>query len=139
MDHADKETKVVLLDAIRPLLPAIRQTPHGRRIQSKMMDGRASGTSSGHITPQNTAAPGQLPLGNPVTAGPSHQHAGPAPAGFTNPAAGNYGGPNGYSAPIVSPQPYRNNNGPLNQLQAAVNQAFPPYGRPQQPNGVNYR
>ncbi|PGH18866.1 hypothetical protein AJ79_00279 [Helicocarpus griseus UAMH5409] len=55
MDFADPDTRARLIEAIRPILPAIRQTPHGRRIAGKIMSvenqGRASGGSSGQITP----------------------------------------------------------------------------------------
>lgn len=68
MDFADPEMKVKLVEAIRPILPAIRQTPHGRRIAGKMMGadgagsgpGRLSGGSSGQITP-NDMTSGQIP------------------------------------------------------------------------------
>lgn len=64
MDFADPETRVRMVDAIRPILPSIRQTPHGRRIAGKMVgaegSGRASGSPSGQVTP-NESTPGQLP------------------------------------------------------------------------------
>lgn len=68
MDFADPETKTKLVEAIRPILPSIRQTPHGRRIAGKMMGvdgagsgpGRLSGASSGQITP-NDMTSGQIP------------------------------------------------------------------------------
>lgn len=68
MDFADPEMKTKLVDAIRPILPTIRQTPHGRRIAGKMMgvdgagsgQGRLSGASSGQITP-NDMTSGQIP------------------------------------------------------------------------------
>lgn len=57
MDFADPETRTKLTEAIRPILPSIRQTPHGRRIAGKMMSaesqGRASSGSSGQITPND--------------------------------------------------------------------------------------
>jgi hypothetical protein len=37
IDFADPESRTTLMDAIRPILPAIRQTPHGRRIAGKMV------------------------------------------------------------------------------------------------------
>lgn len=37
MDHADPETRHLLVDRIRPILPSMRQTPHGRRIAGKIM------------------------------------------------------------------------------------------------------
>ncbi len=61
MDYADPDTKMRMVDTIRPILPAIKQTPHGRRIASKIMgadgQGRLSGTSSGQMTPNESSAP----------------------------------------------------------------------------------
>ncbi|EPS29625.1 hypothetical protein PDE_04575 [Penicillium oxalicum 114-2] len=55
MDFADTETRQRIVDAIRPILPSIRQTPHGRRIAGKIMaaegSGRSSAQGSGQITP----------------------------------------------------------------------------------------
>jgi len=36
LDYADVRTKQRMVDAITPILPAIKQTPHGRRIASKI-------------------------------------------------------------------------------------------------------
>jgi Pumilio-family RNA binding repeat len=59
MDYADPDTKMRMIDTIRPILPAIKQTPHGRRIANKIMgaegQGRLSGTSSGQMTPNDQA------------------------------------------------------------------------------------
>jgi len=62
MEHVDPQTKLRIVDAVRPILPAIKQTPHGRRIASKIMGGsdgpgRVSGTSSGQMTPNENFAP----------------------------------------------------------------------------------
>lgn len=38
MDFADEETKAQMYDNIRPILPAIRHTPHGRRIAAKIQE-----------------------------------------------------------------------------------------------------
>jgi hypothetical protein len=69
MDFADPETRQHIVDAIRPILPSIRQTPHGRRILNKMSNaegsGRSSGNSSGQATPNehppNHAPNAQIP------------------------------------------------------------------------------
>ncbi|KAI1994799.1 hypothetical protein LOZ51_001322 [Ophidiomyces ophidiicola] len=57
MDYADPETRLALIEAIRPILPAIRQTPHGRRIAGKIMSidsqSRANGSISGQLTPND--------------------------------------------------------------------------------------
>ncbi|KAL1968720.1 hypothetical protein VTN77DRAFT_1546 [Rasamsonia byssochlamydoides] len=64
MDFADPEMRARLVEAIRPILPSIRQTPHGRRIAGKMTgpegSGRTSSNPSGQVTP-NEMASGQLP------------------------------------------------------------------------------
>ncbi|KAF5866130.1 hypothetical protein ETB97_000664 [Aspergillus alliaceus] len=64
MDFADSETRARLVDSIKPILPSIRQTPHGRRIAGKMMaaegSGRGSATTSGQVTP-NEMNSAQLP------------------------------------------------------------------------------
>ena len=63
MDFADPITKAQLVENIRPILPAIRSTPYGRRIQGKVnaIDGR-SGGSSGQMTPNETPGLGLIPL-----------------------------------------------------------------------------
>jgi hypothetical protein len=65
MDFVDADTRTRLMDVIRPILPSIRQTPHGRRIAGKMAgaesSGRTSGNPSGQVTP-NDMTSGQLPV-----------------------------------------------------------------------------
>lgn len=71
MDFADPSTRTRLVDNIRPLLPAIRSTPYGRRIQGKVqaIDGR-SGSSSGQMTPVEVPGSGQIPLDTHTTSRP---------------------------------------------------------------------
>ena len=69
MDYADAETKSRLVEAIRPILPSVRQTPHGRRIQSKIMALDGQGRFSGNGTP-NERASGQVPLSLQMTPTP---------------------------------------------------------------------
>lgn len=69
MDYADPETKGRLVEAIRPLLPLVRQTPHGRRIQSKIMAQDGQGRFSGSGTPTDRSS-GQIPLGLQMTSSP---------------------------------------------------------------------
>lgn len=63
MDYADDETKARLIDNIRPILPAIRHTPYGRRIQGKIQDydngmGMGGGApGNARIMPANLASP----------------------------------------------------------------------------------
>ncbi|KAL6720161.1 hypothetical protein ACLMJK_002082 [Lecanora helva] len=94
MDYADVETKGRLVEAIRPLLALVRQTPHGRRIQSKIMsqDGHGQGRFSGSGTPTDRSS-GQIPLGLQMTTSPMNN----------NPS---------YAAPINGYNPMNNNFSP---------------------------
>ena len=73
LEYADPDTKNKLIDAIRPMLPAIRQTPHGRRIQNKILGGESHGRGrlSGPATPHDATTPGQIPLARPMQKVPS--------------------------------------------------------------------
>ncbi|KIX94095.1 uncharacterized protein Z520_10121 [Fonsecaea multimorphosa CBS 102226] len=46
MEYADPATKMRLVDSIRPILPLIKQTPHGRRIASKILGNDVPGRGS---------------------------------------------------------------------------------------------
>ncbi|KAK2591425.1 hypothetical protein QQS21_010889 [Conoideocrella luteorostrata] len=52
-----------LVEQVRPVLPQIRTSPHGRRIQAKVSayDSRGSADSSGQVTPADNTQ-GQIPL-----------------------------------------------------------------------------
>jgi hypothetical protein len=62
LEYATPHMKHRIVEAIRPILPAIRGTPYGRRIQAKISayDSK-SGQSSGQITPADNTQ-GQIPL-----------------------------------------------------------------------------
>lgn len=81
MDYADPDTKTRLVDAIRPILPAVRQTPHGRRIQSKIMALDGQGRFSGSGTP-NDRSSGQVPLSSQMTT--THQNHTPSVNGYSH-------------------------------------------------------
>lgn len=68
LDYADPETKTKLVDAIRPILPAIRQTPYGRRIQSKIIgnEGQGRGRLSGGPATPNDVSSGQIPIAKSI-------------------------------------------------------------------------
>ncbi len=84
MDYADSDTKARLIDAIRPILPAVRQTPHGRRIQSKILAMDGQGRFSGSGTP-NDRSSGQIPLALQMTSSPMSGSAYTAPTnGYNN-------------------------------------------------------
>lgn len=61
MEYADPELRMRMIEVIRPVIPAIKGTPHGRRIATKIMgaegQARLSGTSSGQMTPSDSSAP----------------------------------------------------------------------------------
>lgn len=120
MDYADAETKSRLIDHIRPILPAIRQTPYGRRISGKIQeyDNRLNGGINSALSPSGTMSPGQL------TSTPFRSGGSGSMGAYTSPMSqvGNYGVAN-----MTSPTPHRH-HGPLNML-AQVGQ--------QQTNGFN--
>ena len=118
MDFADADTKARLVENIRPILPAIRSTPYGRRIQGKIqaLDSR-SGASSGQITPNDGSAPGQIPLsGRQSLSNGSTPHrrqssafshsttfGSPSIGGIGgSPGSGLFGNGSGYDTPIAS-------------------------------------
>lgn len=70
MDFCDPDTRNRIVEAVRPILPSIRQTPHGRRIAGKIMaadtNGRSNGSSaatSGQATPNEVSNTAQVPKG----------------------------------------------------------------------------
>lgn len=57
MEFADPETRIRIIEAVRPLVHSIRGTPHGRRIAGKILSAESSGrSSSGHVTPNELSA-----------------------------------------------------------------------------------
>lgn len=63
LEFATPHQKYRLVESIRPILPQIRTTPYGRRIQAKVSayDNRGSASSSGQVTPADNTQ-GQIPL-----------------------------------------------------------------------------
>ena len=63
LEYSTPHQKYRLVEAIRPILPTIRNTPYGRRIQAKIstFDSRGNVTSSGQTTPADNTQ-GQIPL-----------------------------------------------------------------------------
>ncbi|KAG5795488.1 hypothetical protein H9Q69_005480 [Fusarium xylarioides] len=119
LEYATPHQKHRLVEAIRPILPQIRTTPYGRRIQAKIsaFDNRGSAASSGQVTPADNTQ-GQIPMrathargisgGGPILQGNGMPHGGPMP-------------PMRQNIPIYSPNP-------------AMNGQVPPSGGPvQQP------
>ncbi|UNI20202.1 hypothetical protein JDV02_006313 [Purpureocillium takamizusanense] len=97
LEFATPHQKYRLVEAIRPLLPQIRNTPYGRRIQAKiaMYDNRGSAASSGQATPADNTQ-GQIPIR------PGHGHtrgmSGNAPMLASNGLATNGGSLSGLAA-----------------------------------------
>ncbi|KAL8947592.1 MAG: hypothetical protein Q9222_006144 [Ikaeria aurantiellina] len=154
IDYADPDTKTLLVDAIRPILPSIRQTPYGRRIQSKIMGGEVHGRLSGGGTPNDSSAPGQIPLNRHITNGSAMNpytvqqvngfgtHSGfstPTQANFTSPGH-QYGGSSANSH--AHPQNLSNGSaGSQFSPNTSMNSVYhptPSYMRPPQVNGFNW-
>lgn len=88
MDYADETTRERIVNSIRPILPSIRQTPHGRRIAGKIMaaegSGRSSAHSSGQVTPNEmTSVAAQVPK-QMLQKSSMYQGSVAGPNGFTN-------------------------------------------------------
>lgn len=62
LEHATSYMKKQMIDAIRPILPTVRQTPYGRKIQAKVSAyDSTGGRLSGQVTPADSTQ-GQIPL-----------------------------------------------------------------------------
>ncbi|KAL8969753.1 MAG: hypothetical protein Q9183_001844 [Haloplaca sp. 2 TL-2023] len=159
LDYADPETKSHLVEAIRPILPSIRQTPYGRRIQSKIMGADAQGRLSGGATPNESSAPGQIPMNRQITNGSAMPpyamqhingfggHSGfstPTQASFVANGHGQHGHQYGASNASSHSHSQTLSNGsgqyPLssNSSMNSPYQPTPTYMRPPQTNGYNY-
>ena len=131
LEFAPPELCMHLIEAMRPILPSIRQTPYGRRIMSKVQEreGRLAAytgrTASGHASPhttQSSEAGSVYATSASSSYQPTNGSASYQPPMYT--ATANYG-PN-----VASPQPHRLSNPPLpNHLHNSVqNQAYQQYG-----------
>ncbi|KAI9800409.1 MAG: hypothetical protein M1833_003295 [Piccolia ochrophora] len=102
IEFSDPESQLRLVECIRPMLPSIRSTPFGRRIQGKIqaIDSR-SGSSSGQMTPNDCSSPGQIPLGRqPQTSFHHRPMSSQGQAGFgPNGSFGNVGFGHGTGSP----------------------------------------
>ena len=136
MDFSDEETKIQLVENVRSILPIIRNTPHGRRIQSKISEyDSRSGTAV--LTPlESTSSPGSVTYVTPPSSAPrSNRRAmvGAPPqwsgtGGFASGGSfdmGNYS-IGGYGKDgVASPTPQRSNR---NYGLFNGNQNYPNYG-----------
>ncbi|KAH7155304.1 armadillo-type protein [Dactylonectria estremocensis] len=88
LEYATPHQKYRLVESIRPILPQIRTTPYGRRIQAKIsaFDSRGSAASSGQATPADNTQ-GQIPLrqahSRGLSGGPMTQSNGVANGGLS--------------------------------------------------------
>jgi hypothetical protein len=72
LDYATPMSKHRLIEAIRPILPSIRATPYGRRIQAKIQayDSRTGPNNTGQVLPTD-------PAGGQISIRPAHNRAMP--------------------------------------------------------------
>ena len=113
IDYADAETKGRLVEAIRPILPAVRQTPHGRRIQNKILALDGQGGFGGNVNP-NSRSTAQIPLSLQMTSNTM---------------------PNSYTAPVNGYN--SNNNNFASPFRGAYSQYSPVHAQTMS-NGTNF-
>ncbi|ORY64431.1 armadillo-type protein [Pseudomassariella vexata] len=112
LEHSTYHMKHQLVEAIRPILPGIRSTPYGRRLQAKIQthDTR-SGQNSGQSTPADSTQ-GQLSLRQSHNRGGSNAASILSPSGFANRIGGGRGAasyPSSSTLTVPPPQPPRFN------------------------------
>lgn len=146
LDYADPDTRAKLVDTIRPILPSIRQTPYGRRLQSKITASDGPGRRSGMGTPIDPTNPGQISMARQSSGGAN---------GYSSYNGGNKGyvaqANGGYPANMATfavpnqvnyAQPHFGNGSPnfgqyTSEHQGTIQQPLSAYGR-QAMNGFNY-
>lgn len=142
LEFAPPDLCMHLIEAMRPILPSIRQTPYGRRIQTKVQERESrlaaytGHNSSGHTSPHalpSTQAPDAGPIyGQGVANGYQGVNGSSAYQAPMYTAAGNYNN-------IASPQPHRQPHRLSNPQHPSH---FPPNGQGYQqfppPNGGNF-
>ncbi|KAK8093837.1 ARM repeat-containing protein [Apiospora hydei] len=112
LEHATPQMKHNLVESIRPILPGIRSTPYGRRLQAKIQahDARSgSNPSSGQTTPADQTG-GQISLRAARTMGNGTMPSGGYANGM-NGARGQAAYPAGSALTVPPPQPPRLNQG----------------------------
>lgn len=134
LEFAPPDLCIHLIESMRPILPAIRQTPYGRRIQSKVQERESRLAAytgrSGHGSPQDVLSTTQSPEAPAAFAGQI-----PGTTAFQSPPMYTAVA-NTYGSNIASPQPHRMSNPPLpNHLQNSVQHQTYQYGVAQ-PNGM---
>jgi len=144
LEYATPYKKAALVDSIRPVLPSVRSTPYGRRIQAKIHN--YDGRTSGQATPAD-AGNGQIPLRPSHNRGMSSGNVSLASVGNVgfssvgNGIAGNLGGNGGnMPAPVSRNNSSQNGFPPANNIMpigAAPGQRMSvgQYGYPQPSRG----
>lgn len=137
-DYAAEEDKARLVESIRPIIPAIRHTPYGRRLQGKIQDydSRLGLVGNGTMSPGTAMSPAQL-SGGPFsrTGGGSHLNGYGSPnSTFSN--ASNYAFGPGSPPPQYSNGTGMNAMGQANQTGPGPAHRFP-LGRAARPAGVS--
>ncbi|KZS90312.1 ARM repeat-containing protein [Sistotremastrum niveocremeum HHB9708] len=56
LDYAEPMQRALLVEGIRPILPLIRNTPYGKRIQSKLQREQMEANGNGHFGPYHSPA-----------------------------------------------------------------------------------
>ncbi|KAG6840852.1 hypothetical protein C0991_003722 [Blastosporella zonata] len=104
LDYADPNQRVMLVDGIRPILPLIRNTPYGKRIQNKLQREQLD-TFGGYHAPPTLSG---LGLGNQGMGVPHGHHGnGGRHAGHqSNPLGDVYSSQNGLYSMAQSPAPF---------------------------------
>ncbi|KAI1807701.1 ARM repeat-containing protein [Daldinia bambusicola] len=84
LDHCTYHMKIPLVEAIRPIVPTVRNTPYGRRLQAKIQqhDTRSANTS-GQATPADPTQ-GQITIRPPHTRAMTSQGIVAPPGPYTN-------------------------------------------------------
>ncbi|KAH7321046.1 putative RNA-binding protein [Stachybotrys elegans] len=143
LEYATPHQKYRLVEGIRPILPQIRTTPYGRRIQAKIAayDQRGSAASSGQATPADNTQ-GQIPLRQGHSRGMSGSGSMLPSNGMTNGSAVAAAGSQpirqniqSYPNSSVITVPAAAGSGPTPQAQYA--QALTPSFTPQHSTGTN--
>ncbi|KAG6837202.1 hypothetical protein H0H93_013070 [Arthromyces matolae] len=115
LDYAEPSQRVLLVEGIRPILPLIRNTPYGKRIQNKLQREHLDGYSGYHVQPTMSGlglGSQGMAVGHGIHAGgrlPNHQ---------TNPLTDIYAGQNGLYPIAQSTASFNHLSGsPLHTLQ----------------------
>ncbi|KAJ5103874.1 ARM repeat-containing protein [Penicillium argentinense] len=101
MDFAEDELRTRIIDAIRPILPSIRQTPHGRRIAGKMLASESNGRNGGQVTPNEMSNTSQAQIPKQMMQ---------KPYGFQQGPVSTYNGHNAFNGPNALPTPVQSSS-----------------------------